>query len=56
MTNVPAPLPHERRDSGYARAGSGEGSGFAPVFGLPLVPALSGGRGREAGTAPFGTP
>jgi len=51
MTAPLAPLPRERRDSGYARANGAKALRFAPVFGQLLVPALSGNRGRESGTA-----
>jgi len=51
MTARLAPLPHERRDSGYTRASGAKAPGFAPVFGPRVVPVLSGNRGRESGTA-----
>ncbi len=55
MISPLAHLPHERRDTGYARANGGKAPRFRRVFAPSLVPEVANDRGRVSGTNPAGT-
>ena len=56
MKKPMAPLPRERRDTGYPRADGAQDARFARVFMPFRVPVWPGNRGRESGTALVRTP
>jgi hypothetical protein len=55
MISLLAHLPHERRDTGYARADRAKAPKCRRVFAPSLVPEVPSDRGRVSGTNAAGT-